>query len=171
VRGEGEKKNNKTDILRMRIWTKKETFTKKKIWICERRLFHLFRRLFFSVYHYQLLKKKEDISFYKNSQRIATIYSTFLFYQQMMIEIFMYRDEIEVLRIRSAKPEVLGSIIGNIFSKKMLFRQCGFGLSLICFYKFVGLMLRHVYIFLVELVCFRFDSLFIWLNETINLIH
>jgi hypothetical protein len=42
VRGEREKKNNKTDISRARSKRKE-----KKIWICERRLFHLFQKIIF----------------------------------------------------------------------------------------------------------------------------
>jgi hypothetical protein len=51
VRGERErKKNNKTDILRVRSKRKKKLLI-KKIWICERRLFHLFQKIiFFGVY-------------------------------------------------------------------------------------------------------------------------
>jgi hypothetical protein len=48
---EREKKNNKTDILRVRSIRKKKLLI-KKIWICERRLFHLFQKIifFFGVY-------------------------------------------------------------------------------------------------------------------------
>jgi hypothetical protein len=44
---EREREKNKTNILRVRSKRKKETFIKKKIWICERRLFHLFQKIIF----------------------------------------------------------------------------------------------------------------------------
>jgi hypothetical protein len=45
VRGEREK-NNKTNMLRVRSKRKKKLLL-KKIWICERKLFHLFQEIIF----------------------------------------------------------------------------------------------------------------------------
>jgi hypothetical protein len=46
VCGKREKKNNKTDILKVRSKRKKKLLL-KKIWICERRLFHIFQKIIF----------------------------------------------------------------------------------------------------------------------------
>jgi hypothetical protein len=57
--GRESKKNNKTDILRVRSKRKKKLLL-KKIWICEKRLFHVFQKIIFFGALTKITDKQKD---------------------------------------------------------------------------------------------------------------